>query len=155
MLNVSKQILISAPKESVALYLRDLHKMKDYERKVSKVDVTYPDADSGFVEVQGKFMGLPWRGAFKMEFTRDGGFRSEMVRGPLKKMVGGFHLRTVAGGTVLTHDEQYQFGFLFKPLQPFAKRWVARTIELELGVIKEGAERLHRQRQLQQIESVG
>jgi hypothetical protein len=152
MLTVTKQILISAPKESVALYLRDLQKMSEYEGKVQACEVSYPDSESGFVEVQGKFMGLPWRGAFKMEFTRDGGFRSEMVRGPLRKMVGGFHLRSVAGGTILTHDEQYQFGLLMKPLTPLAKRWVARTMELELGVIKEGAERLHRQRQLQQIE---
>ena len=153
MLTVTKQILISASKESVAAYLHDLSKMSEYEAKVTACDVSYPDEASGFVEVQGKFLGvLPWRGAFKMEFTRDGGFRSEMVRGPLRKMVGGFHLRSVAGGTVLTHDEQYQFGLLMKPLTPFAKRWVARTMELELAVIKEGAERLHRQRQLQQIE---
>lgn len=155
MLTVTRQILISAPRESVAAYLRDLRKMSDYEMKVQTCEVSYPDASSGFVEVQGKFMGLPWRGAFKMEFTRDGGFRSEMVRGPLSRMVGGFHLRAVTGGTVLTHDENYQFGFLMAPLTPFAKRWIARSIERELDVIKEGAERLHRQRQLQLIEKAG
>jgi hypothetical protein len=152
MLTVTKQILISAPKESVQAYLRDLDRMADYEQKVDKVEATYPEPEMGFVEATGKFMGLRWRGAFKMEFTRDGGFRSEMVRGPLRKMVGGFHLRSVAGGTVLTHDEQYQFGLLFKPLQPVAKSWIAKSMELELGVIKEGAEALHRRRQLDLIE---
>jgi hypothetical protein len=154
MLTVSRQILISAPKESVRLYLRDLNNMSEYEKKVDRVnDVAYPDDESGMVDVQGKWFGLPWRGSFKMEFTRDGGFRSEMVRGPLPKMNGGFHLRPVSGGTMLTHDEHYHFPLFMKPLAFFAKGWLARSIELELGVIKEGAERLHRQLQIRQIES--
>lgn len=155
MLTITRAVLISAPKESVQLYLRDLRNMASYGKKVSAVDPSYPDDESGFVEVSGKFMGMPWRGAFKMQFTRDGGFRSEMVRGPVKHMAGGFHLRPVTGGTVLTHDEHYQFGVLLRPLQFLARRWITRGIEHELGVIKEGAERLNRQLQLKQIESVG
>lgn len=153
MLNISRSILVSAPKESVALYLRDLQNVACYEKKVQRAEVSYPDAESGFVEVDGKFLGVPWKGAFKMEFTRDGGFRSEMVRGPLRKMTGGFHLRQVAGGTLVTHDEQYHFGLAGRALSPLFKGWLARSMELELGVIKEGAERLHRQLQLRQIES--
>ncbi len=152
MLSISRKILISAPKESVALYLRDLQNMAQYEKKVQRVEVSYPDPDSGFVEVSGKFVGVPWKGAFKMEFTRDGGFRSEMVRGPLSRMVGGFHLRQVAGGTLVTHDEQYQFGWLLRPMAFLFKRWITRSMDLELHVIKEGAERLNRQLQLKQIE---
>jgi hypothetical protein len=153
MLNVSRKILISAPKESVRLYLRDLANMAEYEQKVDKVsDVTYPDDQTGFVEVQGKFLGLPWRGSFKMEFTRDGGFRGEMVRGPIKKVTSGYHLRPVSGGTVITHDEQYEFPFVLRPLAFLAKSWVSHSMDLELGVIKEGAERLHRQLQIRQIE---
>lgn len=155
MIQISKQVLISAPKDSVQMYLRDLQNMAEYEQKVEKVDVTYPNTESGLVEVQGHFLGLPWRGAFKMDFTQDGGFRSEMVRGPLKRMIGGYHLRSVAGGTVLTHDEQYHFPLLLRPITRFFRSWIARTIDLELGVIKEGAERLNRQLQLQKIEAVG
>jgi hypothetical protein len=151
MLALSRQILISAPKDSVQLYLRDLKNMAEYEQKVERVDVAQEET-GGFVEVQGKFLGLPWRGAFKMEFTRDGGFRSEMVRGPLAKMVGGFHLRPVTGGTILTHDEQYHFPALLRPLTYLFRGWLTRSIDLELGVIKEGAERLHRRLQLQRIE---
>jgi len=153
MIAISRRILISASKESVRLYLRDLENMAQYEAKVDKVVVTYPDAESGFVEVTGKFIGLPWKGAFKMQFTRDGGFKSEMVRGPLRKMVGGFHLRPVSGGTVLTHDEQYHFSPLTKPLNFLFQKWIAKSMEHELHVIKEGAEALHRRLQLQQIES--
>lgn len=153
MLTVTKKILVSAPKESVALYLRDLKNLAEYESKVKSVEVSYPDADSGLVEVSGRFLGLPWKGSFKMEFTRDGGFRSEMVRGPLSKMTGGFHLRPVLGGTLVTHDEQYQFGVFLRPLSFLLKRWLNRTVELELGAIKEGAERVHRQLQLKQIEA--
>ena len=81
MITISRRILISASRESVRLYLRDLENMAHYEPKVEKMEVSYPDAESGFVEVSGKFIGLPWKGAFKMQFTRDGGFKSEMVRG--------------------------------------------------------------------------
>lgn len=154
MLTVTRRIMISAPKESVRLYLRDLANMAEYEQKVDAVqDVSYPDEDSGLVDVRGRFFGLPWRGSFKMEFTRDGGFRSEMTRGPLKKMTGGFHLRAVTGGTVLTHDEHYHFPLAMRPLAYLAKGWLARTLDTELAVIKEGAERLHRQLQIRQIES--
>jgi hypothetical protein len=155
MLTVTKQILISAPKESVSRYLQDLGNMTEYATKIDKVDLSEPEPEGGLVEVQGRFMGLTWRGAFKMEFTRDGGFRGEMVRGPLRKMVGGYHLRTVTGGTVVTRDEQYQFSLPLRPLTFLAKRWIERSVELELGAVKEGAERLHRQIQLEQIEKAG
>src|SRR5262249_35786505 len=106
---LSRRIMISAPKESVRLYLRDLQRIREYEPKVSRVEVSYPDSESGFVEISGKFLGLPWRGSFKLEFTRDGGYRGEMIRGPLWKMIGGYSLRPVIGGTILTHDEHYHF----------------------------------------------
>jgi len=153
MITLSRKILISAPKESVRLYLRDLENMAHYEPKVNHVQVSYPDAESGAAEVSGKFIGLPWKGAIKLEFTKDGGFRSEMVRGPLKKMVGGFHLRSVAGGTELTRDEQYHFSPLVLPLVYVMRRWLMRSMERELHFVKEGAERLHRQLQLRQIDS--
>ena len=128
--------------------------MSEYEQKVDRVEtVEYPEPETGFVDVCGKFLGMPWRGSFRMEFTPDGGFRSEMVRGPLRRMVGGFHLRTVAGGTVLTHDEQYHFPALLRPLMYLSRGWVRRSMDLELGVIKEGAERLNRQIQLKKIEA--
>ena len=155
MIKITRQILISAPKDSVQMYLRDLTNLAEYEQKVEAVDVTYPDSETGLVEVQGRFLGFPWRGAFKMEFTRDGGFRSEMVRGPLRKMAEGYHLRPVAGGTVLTHEEQYQFPIFLQPIMRFLLGRIARTIDVELGAIKEGSERLNRRIQLKKIESAG
>ena len=152
MLTLSRRILVSAPKDSVRLYLRDLEKIADYEQKVDRVKVSYPDAESGFVEVSGKVMGLPWRGAFKAEFTHDGGYRAEMVRGPLPRMVRGIHLRSVLGGTIIMHEERYYFPRLFWPVAYLMKRWLQRSQDRELSVIKEGAELLHRQIQIQQIE---
>ena len=93
--------------------------------------------------------------SFSVSFTRDGGFRSEMVKGPLRRVAGGFHLRPVSGGTLLTHDEQYLFPLPLRPLGFFLKRWIGRSIELELSAIKEGAERLNRQLQLRDIEAAG
>ena len=108
MLSQTRSILVSAPRERVSEYLRDLSRLSDYEQKVDQCTVTYPDAHTGIAEISGRYFGLPWRGAFKMEYTQDGGYRSEMVRGPFKRVTGGFHLRSVSGGTLLTHDETYQ-----------------------------------------------
>ncbi|MBI4376795.1 MAG: SRPBCC family protein [Elusimicrobia bacterium] len=148
---LTRRILISAPKESVRLYLSDLKRIAEYEPKVRKVEVSGPS--SGLVEVSGRFLGFSWSGSFKALFTADGGYRAEMVQGPLPHVAGGYHLRPVHGGTVVTHEERYLLPWLFVPLRFLLSRWLGRTIERELGAIKEGAERLHRQTQLNQIES--
>ena len=149
MLTLSQQILISAPKESVQLYLQDLKRLSEYEPKVDKVDI---GEGGGTFEAQGKFFSLPWSASFQVELTKDGGYRKQMTRGPLKKMAGGYHLRPVTGGTIVTHDEEYQLPLPLKPLSGVLRSWIARSMELELRAIKEGAERLHRKRQLDLIE---
>ncbi len=148
MLRLSRRIMVSAPKETVALYLRDLRRMADYERKVDRVEL-----GEGGVEASGRFLGLRWSGAFRVEATRDGGYRGELVRGPLGQMSWGFHLRAVSGGTVLTHEEHYLFHWLFKPLVLLLRGRLRRAMELELAAIKEAAERLHRQIQIREIEA--
>ncbi|MBI4423157.1 MAG: SRPBCC family protein [Elusimicrobia bacterium] len=153
MLTINRSILISAPREHVSEYLRDISRLSDYEQKVDHCTVTYPDKGTALAEVSGRYFGLPWRGSFKMSYTRDGGYHSEMLRGrPFKRATGGFQLRTVSGGTWITHEEQYHLPLTFRFLRPVVRRWLARTIEKELGVIKEGAERLHRQRLIEDIE---
>ena len=152
MLSLTRSILVSAPRERVSEYLRDLSRLSDYEQKVDHCSVTYPDAQTGMAEISGRYFGLPWRGVFKMEYTQDGGYRSEMVRGPFKRVTGGFHLRSVSGGTLLTHDEHYLLSLPFRFLTPVLRRWLKRTMDLELGVIKEGAEQLPRLRLLDDID---
>lgn len=152
MLSVTRSILISAPRESVSEYLRDLSRLADYEQKVDRCTVSYPDRETAMAEVSGRYFGLPWRGSFRMVYTQDGGYQSEMLRGPFKRVTGGFQLRSVTGGTWLTHEEHYQLPFTFKFLVPVLRRWLRRTIDVELGVIKEGAELLHRRCALEKID---
>ncbi|MBI4345427.1 MAG: SRPBCC family protein [Elusimicrobia bacterium] len=152
MLSVTRSILVSAPRERVSEYLRDLSRLSDYEQKVDQCSVTYPDKQTGVAEVTGRYFGLPWKGVFRMEYTQDGGYRSEMLRGPFKRVTGGFQLRSVSGGTLLIHDEHYLLSLPFKFLKPVLRRWLARTMDTELGVIKEGAESLHRRRCLDDID---
>ncbi len=154
MVNVSRSILVSAPRDSVRQYLQDLRNMEHYGPKVQAVQVEQEGAESGLVEVDGRFMGLPWKGAFKAQFTRDGGVRLEMLRGPLPGLCGGFHLRAVAGGTVITHDQSCDCPLFLKPLAPLFKRLLRDSMDRQLYAIKEGAEYLHRQLQIRQIESV-
>lgn len=153
MIHVSRRLLISAPRDSVRRYLRDLQNMAQYEPRVEGVQATYPDESSGRVELSGRFLGLPWRGSFQIQFRDDGGYVSEMVKGPLKRMTASFTLRPVSGGTLLTHEEQHHFPLPLGLFKPLLKKWIGSSIERELGVIKEGAERLHRQLQLKQIEA--
>jgi hypothetical protein len=154
-MNLSRRIMISASKDAVQAYLRDLRNMAQYERKVGSVKIVNQTEDQAEIDVEGKFMGLRWKGGFAVSFTRDGGYRSEMKRGPLRKMQGGFQVRTVPGGVILTREEQYKLPFLMRPLRPMISRWVGRTMEQELFTIKEGAEALNRRMQLQQIEAQG
>ncbi len=153
MLTAKRQILISAPKESVRKYLRDLSRFSEYGPKLSDVAVSQSDDAGGVVDVQGHFMALPWHGSFKVEFAQDGGYRREMVRGPLPKMVGGFHLRSVTGGTLITQEQQCQLPLPLRPLSFLWRRWLDSAMDRELHVIKEGAERLNRELQLKQLEN--
>ena len=153
MLSVTRKILVSAPKEHVSEYLRDLSRLADYGQKVDSRTVAYTDPHSAVAEISGRCLGLPWRGSFRMKYTNDGGYRSDMIKGPpLKSAACGFHLRPVTGGTVLTHDEQYHLPSVLRPFRGFLERWLVRTMEVELAVIKEESERLHRRRMVEEID---
>lgn len=144
MLNVNRRVLISAPHESVKNYLADLSEIAKYEPKVD----SFALSPAGTAEAGGRFLGIPWRGSFRFEFTPDGGYRGVMVSGPLRKMECRVVLRPVNGGTVLEHEEDYDLPLLLRPLRPLVKRWLDSTLETELDVIKERAEALNRKVQL-------
>ena len=152
MLTVTRNILVSAPKERVSEYLRDASRLADYEQKVDQCKVSYPDAETALAEVSGRYFGVPWSGSFRMVYTHDGGYQSEMLKGPFRKGTGGFELRPVAGGTRIAHEESYRLPLALKLLRPILRRWLVRSMDLELGIIKEEAERLHRRRLQEEID---
>lgn len=152
-LTVSRRVLVSAPRHSVQRYLSDLHEIAKYEPKVDAIEVAPSDNADRQASVAGRFLGLPWRGTFRFEMTRDGGYRGVMVQGPLRRMECRLLLRPVIGGTLVEHEEAYDIPFLLRPLKPFVRRWLDSTLESELGVIKEGAEALNRRLQLQGLEA--
>ena len=149
MLSVSRRILISAPHESVRSYLSDLGEIARYEPKVDSIALS---AAGESAEASGRFFGLPWRGTFRFEFAPDGGYRGVMLSGPLKRMECRMMIRPVNGGTVLEHDEEYELPFFLSPLRPLVRRWLVKTLETELDVIKERAEALNRRVQLQVLD---
>jgi hypothetical protein len=151
MLNVSRQILISAPRDSVMEYLRDLSQIAHYEEKVDAVELK-PHEEGALVDASGRFLGLPWKGTFEVRYTKDGGYRGVMVSGPLRRMECVMTLRPVTGGTMLEHAEQYELPLLMRPISGFIRNWVNATLENELGFIKEGAEALNRRIQLDKLE---
>ena len=149
MLTVNRRILISAPHESVRTYLSDLAQIPKYEPKVDSIQIN----PAGQAEAKGRFFGMPWRGTFRFEFARDGGYRGVMVSGPLRHMECRVTIRPVSGGTtLLDHDEEYDLPLILKPLGSLVRRWLDHTLETELDHIKEGAEALNRRIQLQVLE---
>jgi len=151
MLSVSRRVLVSAPRESVQRYLSDLREIARYEPKVDVIAIS-PAPEGAQAAASGRFLGLPWSGHFRFQMTEDGGYRGVMVEGPLRRMECRVCLRSVVGGTVVEHDESYDLPFVLRPLKPLLRRWLDRTLETELDVIKEGAEALNRRLQLQNLE---
>ena len=152
MLRVSRRILVSAPRDSVQKYLSDLRQLAKYEPKVDSIEVA--EAPAGFsASASGRFLGLPWRGTFRFETTRDGGYRGEMVSGPLGRMEYRMSLRPVSGGTVIDHEESYDLPLLLRPMQSLIRRWLDKTLESGLDGVKEGAEALNRRLQLQRLDA--
>lgn len=149
MLSVSRRILVSAPRESVQRYLSDLKQIAKYEPKVDSIEL----ADGSDATASGRFLGMPWRGTFRFEMTRDGGYRGMMVAGPLSRMECRVILRPVVGGTLVERDEAYDLPFLMRPLKPLIRRWLDHTLETELDFIKEGAEALNRRVQLDKLDA--
>jgi hypothetical protein len=152
MLSHSQKMLVNAPAPVVSAYLRDISRLAEYEPKVQTCRPEYPDAETATAEVEGRWFGLPWRGAFEMRFTSDGGFQSRMTRGPISELKSAFHVQKTNGGTIVVRSEAYSFPWFVRPFYPFLRNWLAQTIEVELRVVKEGAERLHRQQQLREID---
>ena len=144
MLIVQRRVMIEAPRPAVAAYLRDISHLAEYEQKVETCEASYPREGEALASVHGTWYGFRWSGVFEMNFTPDGGFQSRMIRGPLKRMSGGFALKEVTGGTQLTHHELYGFPWFVRPFYPLLRPWLARSMELELEVIKKRSEELSR-----------
>ena len=152
MITVTRSILVSAPQDSVQRYVSDLQEISKYEPKVDSIEVSSTDSGPQ-ASMSGRFLGLPWRGTFRFEMTRDGGYRGVMVQGPLPRMECRLLLRPVIGGTLVEHAEAYEIPLLLKPFKSFVRRWLNFTMEHELGFIKEGAEALNRRLQLQSLDA--
>ncbi|HVC09118.1 MAG TPA: hypothetical protein VNH15_04170 [Elusimicrobiota bacterium] len=154
MTKVSQRLMISAPRESVRLYLRDLDNLAKYSRRIFEVRLKSRDEHKASFEAAGRFLGLSWKAAVEAEFPSDGGLHLTLSRGgPLWLVAASYHLRPVSGGTILSHDEEYRLPLLLRPLSPLLRKIIAETMDLELRVVKEGAEQLNRKIRLREIES--
>ncbi|MFA6003504.1 MAG: SRPBCC family protein [Elusimicrobiota bacterium] len=145
MVKLSQRILVSAPRDTVRRYLQDIGNLPRYERKAHNLEIMDKDHQGLSLSASGKFLGLPWRGQFRLDFTPDGGYRAHMTRGPIRAMTSTFNLRPVTGGTLVTHEEHYHFPLILRPVMHLFKTAIRQTLDAELRVIQEGAEMLCRQ----------
>ena len=136
MIRISSQMLISAPKDRVSRYLRDLRHLPEYDKKVAEVVVNRQDADGAEIAVHGAFLGRKWKDTATVQFTKDGVYECSFALGRLTRMTAVYHLRPVTGGTLLGHEEAYDASVLLKPV-PRCPGWFARRSR-EMQVI-EGA----------------
>ncbi|MBI4676616.1 MAG: SRPBCC family protein [Elusimicrobia bacterium] len=154
MVRISSQMLISAPKDRVSRYLRDLRHLPEYDKKVAEVAVCRQDAETVEVAASGAFLGRKWKDTSVVRFTKDGGYECQFVLGRLTRMSVAYQLKPVVGGTVLFHEEGFDVAVVLKPVLLAARAWLHQALEWELRVIKEGAERLDRQIKLKEIETL-
>ncbi|MBI5624321.1 MAG: SRPBCC family protein [Elusimicrobia bacterium] len=153
-MRISSQLLVSAPKERVSAYLRDLKHLPDYDKKVSEALVIRQDADTAELSASGMFLGRAWKDSPKVRFAKDGGYECSFVLGRLTKMTAVYHVRPVTGGTLLAHEEVYDVSVLLRPVLLAARGWLLQAIEAEMRVIKEGAQAVDRQAKLKEIDSL-
>ena len=116
MIRISSQMLISAPKDRVSRYLRDLRHLPEYDKKVAEVVVNRQDADGAEIAVHGAFLGRKWKDTATVQFTKDGVYECSFALGRLTRMTAVYHLRPVTGGTLLGHEEAYDASVLLKPV---------------------------------------
>lgn len=152
MIRIESQMLISAPRDRVALYLRELQRMPEYDKKVAEVAVLRQDDGTAELAASGAFLGTKWKDTPTVRFGKDGGYACDVTLGRLTRMSVSYQLRAVTGGTLISHEERFDTSVLLKPVLLAARGWLHQALEWELRVIKEGAERLDRQIKLKEIE---
>ncbi|MFA6316933.1 MAG: SRPBCC family protein [Elusimicrobiota bacterium] len=154
MIRISSQLLVSAPKDRVSAYLRDLRHIPEYDKKVSEVVVLRQDRESAEVAAVGTFLGRKWKDTVTILFSKDGGYECSVNVGRLTTMKSVYHLSPVTGGTLLGHEEVYDVSVLLKPVLLAARGWFRQALEAEMRVIKEGAQAVDRQLKLKEIDSL-
>lgn len=123
---VSGKLLADLPKQQVKAFIQDLLHIQNYE---PKLDHVYLDESKGVYRAKGKFFGFSWSGKFTYHVTDDG-FVSEMVKGPMKKMHGGFNVRTKSE---LSHFECYYLqGWIYRLMVPILSYYLKREMKREL-----------------------
>ncbi len=134
-------ILVPQTRDTVSTWLLDIHNLPVYEVKVQRVTATSPDATGARTySPRGWFLGIPWWGVFSLKPTPDGGFHSEMVRGPFRGVVsGGFRVTDTTEGTRITHYEAYRLSALVPFIvlaRPLLARWLAWSMRVEMQAIR-------------------
>lgn len=147
--------MLSARKETVGLYLRELKNMPAYESKVDTVDSGELGDGEVRVTAGGNLGFKTWNAEFAVVFNRDGGYHCDIPIAPLCTLGLSYDIREVTGGTVVEHEERYRVPILLMPVLFILKSFIARAMEKKLWAIKEGAEKLERLLYLRNIESQG
>lgn len=134
MLRVERSIVVNAPPATVAAFLAEPTNFAKIDRKVRGMKVTERQSGRALVEIRGLFGGFfPYWMQFAMETRPDGGLTIYQCKGPTRSFDASFALTPEAGGTRVTHVEEFAFYNLVPNLaERLARRYVERVVEEEL-----------------------
>ncbi len=111
------------------------------DTKVDRIDIEERTAEGMVARILGHFG--PIRSTLRARYTiRGDRIDLDMIEGRLRDFHAAFLLTAADGGTLLTHREEYDFGYpLVTPLvERMLAGWARRGVEQEVEALRQAAE---------------
>ncbi len=120
--------------------VQDIKSIERTEVKADRVEVSPQSPTEGTYAVSGHFAGVPWRSRFAYRL-HSAGFHSEKVPGERPRswaISGGFMVAPLGEQACLVvHYEDYGLPRYLAPLRVLVRRYLHRSMDVELGVLAE------------------
>ncbi|HUY57343.1 MAG TPA: SRPBCC family protein [Candidatus Micrarchaeaceae archaeon] len=134
-------VLVDAPLETVRAAVLDPSAYSYGQTKVQDMVVESRGENELVARINGR-LG-PFRSFIRARYTlEDNQVELTMLQGRLRDFHAVFLFEPQEGGVLLTHQEEYDFGYpLISPLlERLLQRWATRSVEAEVASLKHAAE---------------
>jgi hypothetical protein len=141
MLRVEASTFVRAPVDRVKEVVLDPVSYTAADTKVDRIDIEERTAEGMVARILGHFG--PIRSTMRARYTiRDDRIDLDMIEGRLRAFHAAFLLSPADGVTLLTHCEEYDFGYpLVTPLvELMLARWAQRGVVQEVEALRQAAE---------------
>jgi hypothetical protein len=131
---------LPCPAERAIAAVQDIKAIERTEVKADRVEVSPQSATAGVYAVTGHFARVPWRSRFAYQL-HPSGFHSEKVPGERPRsweISGGFIVAPLGERACLVvHYEDYGLPRYLAPLRALIRRYLHRSMEVELRMLAE------------------